>query len=385
MADVAQREVIGSQAQVEIRERLLREVDSLTIANTAQPKGNGRAEARIAEIRSAVLASNPGLRQGALAAGTFTVARSQRNPTALFGLGLIDAIPDAAIEAVAKREAKRTPETQGRISRLKDGRIGRLGWKAQTANVEDFVLNACAVELGLEVPGHHQAISPQAPKYRTTGLDLTAGECNALVAYVRSLPKPARAPAIEPPRKRNISLPEKPCLRVWAVRTATRPRWVTSMGFTATCCSTIWVRRWPTRVLTPTTARMTEMTNLWPRCSIPVVSPAVGRPSLRPSKRERVQPGRNGERHPSGASATPVRISTTVELKLLSRPSRCTAARAQPRRTSSSSFRPENVSRWRHSSSPWSPHHPLGLPSVATEGRTEEDRGRVGCADLCSA
>lgn len=151
---------------------------------------DGRAEARIGEIQSSLLASNPSLRRGALSVGQFTVARSQRNPTALFGLGLIDAIPDAAIEAVAKREAKRTPATQGRVSRLKDGRIGRLGWKSQTTNVEEFVLNACAVEIGLEVPGHHQAISPHAPKYRTTGLDLTSGECAALVAYVRSLPRP---------------------------------------------------------------------------------------------------------------------------------------------------------------------------------------------------
>src|SRR5262249_22752973 len=111
--------------------------------------------------------------------------------TALFGLGLIDALPEAAIEAMAAKEAKESPGIQGRVSRVKDGRIGRLGWKGQMASVEDIVLNACAIELGLEVPGHHQAISPQAPRYRATGLDLTAEECNALVAYVRSLPKPA--------------------------------------------------------------------------------------------------------------------------------------------------------------------------------------------------
>jgi len=146
---------------------------------------------RIQQIQAAVFASNPSLRQSRLAVGEFLVARSQRNPTPLFGLGLIDAIPDEAIEAVAKRQAKESPATQGRASHVKDGRIGRLGWKGQVANVEDFVLNACAVELGLEVPGHHQAMTPQAPKYRTTGLDLTAEECNALVAYVKSLPKPA--------------------------------------------------------------------------------------------------------------------------------------------------------------------------------------------------
>jgi CxxC motif-containing protein (DUF1111 family) len=132
------------------------------------------------------------------------VSRSQRNPTPLFGLGLIDAIPDEAIVAMEKRQAKETPDTQGRVSRLKDGRIGRLGWKGQTANAEDFVLNACAVELGLEVPGHHQAMTPQAPKYRSAGLDLTSEECSALVSYVRSLPRPVERQASGDAEKRHV-------------------------------------------------------------------------------------------------------------------------------------------------------------------------------------
>ena len=67
------------------------------------------------------------------------------------------------------------PATRGRVHRLKDGRIGRFGWKAQVASLEDFVLTACANELGLEVPGHHQAASPLAPDAQARGLDLTAG------------------------------------------------------------------------------------------------------------------------------------------------------------------------------------------------------------------
>ena len=110
------------------------------------------------------------------------------------------------------------------MSHVKDGRIGRLGWKGQVANVEDFVLNACAVELGLEVPGHHQAMIPQAPKYRTTGLDLTAEECNALVAYVRSLPKPVERPRGRVPRRRKSTTPARRRSRASAVRAATRPR-----------------------------------------------------------------------------------------------------------------------------------------------------------------
>ncbi len=73
---------------------------------------------------------------------------------------------------------------------MKDGRLGRFGWKAQVARLEDFVLTACANELGLEVPSHHQADSPLAPEAKARGLDLTAEECAALVDYVRSLAPP---------------------------------------------------------------------------------------------------------------------------------------------------------------------------------------------------
>jgi CxxC motif-containing protein (DUF1111 family) len=159
-------------------------------ARTASAPANDRAMERLNQLRSAVFATTASNRQPLVAAGSFRVSRSQRNPTPLFGLGLIDSIADEAILAMEKRQAKESPQTGGRVSRLKDGRIGRLGWKGQTANVEDFVLNACAVEVGLEVPGHHQAMTPQAPKYRTEGLDLTSEECSALVGYVRSLPKP---------------------------------------------------------------------------------------------------------------------------------------------------------------------------------------------------
>ena len=58
--------------------------------------------------------------------------------------------------------------------------------------LREFVLTACAVELGLEVPDHRQAGDPLEPDARAKGLDLTAGECDALVAFVASLPAPSR-------------------------------------------------------------------------------------------------------------------------------------------------------------------------------------------------
>ncbi len=128
--------------------------------------------------------------------GQFVVVRSQRNPTALFGAGLLDAIPEHAIADAAKVKHPGFPAVAGRISRLKDKRIGRFGWKAQTASLEDFVLTACAVELGLEVPGRHQGGLPQKPEAKAKGLDLAQEECNSLATYIRELPRPSeRTPA----------------------------------------------------------------------------------------------------------------------------------------------------------------------------------------------
>ena len=110
-----------------------------------------------------------------------------RNSPSLFGAGLIDGVSESELE----QEARDQPtETRGQVHRLKDGRLGRFGWKVQVARLEDFVLTACANELGLEVPRHHQAASPLAPDAKARGLDLTAEECAALVDYVRSLAPP---------------------------------------------------------------------------------------------------------------------------------------------------------------------------------------------------
>jgi RNA polymerase sigma factor (sigma-70 family) len=122
--------------------------------------------------------------------GAILIQTSERNPTALFGVGRIDTIPEEAIEAAAKRRFPGAAQVKGRISRLKDGRIGRFGWKAQTATLEEFVRQAAAGEIGLEVPGRHQAADPRLPGLAATGLDMDETECEALVEYARSMPVP---------------------------------------------------------------------------------------------------------------------------------------------------------------------------------------------------
>ncbi len=112
---------------------------------------------------------------------------SQRNAPPLFGLGLIDALPDEVLVATA---AQQPVLVRGRVNGMTSGRIGKFGWKAQTTDLRGFVLAACANELGLEAPGHGQAVSPLKPDTRAKALDLTQEECDALAAYVKALPAP---------------------------------------------------------------------------------------------------------------------------------------------------------------------------------------------------
>jgi CxxC motif-containing protein (DUF1111 family) len=121
---------------------------------------------------------------------------SQRQTTALFGAGLIDAIPQRVLEEAAARKFADYPEITGRISPMEKGGVGRFGWKAQLAGLEEFVLTACAVELGLQVPGKEQPPLPHKKEYRAPGLDMNRAECDALVKFIRDLPAPAeRRPA----------------------------------------------------------------------------------------------------------------------------------------------------------------------------------------------
>jgi RNA polymerase sigma factor (sigma-70 family) len=117
----------------------------------------------------------------------FNLTLVERNTPALFGVGRIDEIPSEVLVAMAESQPR---EVRGRVGRTREGRIGRFGWKAQVPSLHEFVRVACANELGLEVPGHSQAVSPLSPGSKAKGLDLSESECDALVSYVRALPTP---------------------------------------------------------------------------------------------------------------------------------------------------------------------------------------------------
>ncbi len=121
-----------------------------------------------------------------------SLRHTQRNTTALFGAGLIDTIPAAALEEAALQQAQKGGGVSGRVPLSNQGGPGRFGRRGQTATLRDFVLTACAMEVGLEVPGHHQAVDPFDPERTPRGLDLSEEQCDQLVAFVAKLPAPTR-------------------------------------------------------------------------------------------------------------------------------------------------------------------------------------------------
>src|SRR5262249_13929338 len=80
----------------------------------------------------------------------------------------------------------------GRVSRLRDGRAGKFGWKGQTATLSEFVQAACANELGLGNRNHPQPAPLRQPNYKPAGLDLSQEQCNQITAFVASLDRPTQ-------------------------------------------------------------------------------------------------------------------------------------------------------------------------------------------------
>ena len=122
------------------------------------------------------------------------------NTTALFGAGWIDRISTKTIVYRSRQRSLRAVSDElggkldgfrpGRPRVLADGRIGKFGWKAQFATLEEFVAAACANELGLGNPKMEQA-KPWTRGNRTqTSPDLNDAQFRALVAYVDTLPRP---------------------------------------------------------------------------------------------------------------------------------------------------------------------------------------------------
>jgi CxxC motif-containing protein (DUF1111 family) len=91
------------------------------------------------------------------------VALRRSNP--LFGLGLVDATPDATFLQLAATQAAQSPATAGVAALVVDadtGRtvVGKLGWKAQNATLHEFAGDAYLNEMGVTNPSFRHESCP---------------------------------------------------------------------------------------------------------------------------------------------------------------------------------------------------------------------------------
>ncbi|TIM80069.1 MAG: hypothetical protein E5Y60_05790, partial [Mesorhizobium sp.] len=109
---------------------------------------------------------------------------SLRMPLALYGIAGIDAIPDSVIEAQA---VSKGDGIKGRAHHVVDSqgasRVGRYGWKADMATLEDMVANAFANELGVT----SATVSREAG---TQPIEQGSAQIDAVASYLRALRLP---------------------------------------------------------------------------------------------------------------------------------------------------------------------------------------------------
>ena len=121
------------------------------------------------------------------------------NTPALFGAGLIDGISDWSIRknawgqsltALGKEFQGDFDATMGKVRVLPDGRVGKLGWKAQFATIEEFVATACAVEVGLSNSYRRQDQPGKFKADENAEYDMTSRQLDSLTTLCLTLERP---------------------------------------------------------------------------------------------------------------------------------------------------------------------------------------------------
>jgi CxxC motif-containing protein (DUF1111 family) len=167
-------------------------------------------EGEAVETQARIRELHPLVKEGARVVGVCTTNLADLDPVvfheintpALFGTGKIDGISGWSIRnsnftrrasnvaAELGGDFHRTPA--GRVRILPDGRVGKFGWKAQFATLEEFVATACAVEVGLSNPYRPQDLPHEHRPDAEARPDMTSRQLDELVAYCALLEAPHR-------------------------------------------------------------------------------------------------------------------------------------------------------------------------------------------------
>ncbi|ATB50734.1 di-heme oxidoredictase family protein [Corallococcus macrosporus] len=142
---------------------------------------------------------------GKLAPG---VMLSPRIPSQLFGLGLLAAIPDEAILALADADDRDGDGISGRPNRVVNAdsgkaELGRFGWKANQPTLEQQVASAFSEDLGLTSPLYPESNCTAKQKGCLTrvaakGPALSRHVLERTTLYLRLIGVPARRDVLDP-------------------------------------------------------------------------------------------------------------------------------------------------------------------------------------------
>lgn len=131
---------------------------------------------------------------------------AERRTIPMFGLGLVDAVPDAEFAAVVHQEQLHNPLTAGRQNFVVDpatgqSRMGKFGWKAQEPTLLAFTADANVNEMGITSPLFPQENCPQgncallaANPARTNPNDLNLVVIQQQTDFTTLLAPPPRGP-----------------------------------------------------------------------------------------------------------------------------------------------------------------------------------------------
>jgi CxxC motif-containing protein (DUF1111 family) len=153
-----------------------------------------------------------GATRGVLPPTAPDVKVTTRSGTPLFGRGYLEAIDDAAILAQEAAQASGEGGVRGRANRVTlqsepnpdplfgahpKGAVllGRFGWKARVATLDDFAADALQGDMGLTSPLRPSEVSnlDGLTDDAKPGVDVSAALVNALADYARLLEIPSRA------------------------------------------------------------------------------------------------------------------------------------------------------------------------------------------------
>jgi len=96
----------------------------------------------------------------------------ERQSTALFGLGLVEAVPDSTFIALAASEPEAIRGSVKMLQELGASRVGRFGWKDDGATLRGFAVLATSNEIGLTTPDAPNEISTCAMGRSQFGIQL---------------------------------------------------------------------------------------------------------------------------------------------------------------------------------------------------------------------